>query len=233
MIPNFIYFVNLEDSHVCHNLGFVSTLLCASIAHFETFKEEHPVYRIEPDRLLNEINSLQTFLTPRLSLILTVCWRRNNYRVGIGQHNTKYFSEDYLDKIERIAILEIEFEKIRRQIDPQLPSRLMCIYLAEDNLDGRLMLQNMFFDKKHFFIVPVKIVKVNRLHIADPYWIDEYERTKNTSAIENYWKSIPFSKSPKYEYLLDGRIELIAPSDKENILKDFRERHIPQMKNRC
>ncbi len=232
MVPqDFIYFVDLDNFHVCHNLGITSTLACASIAHLESFNEIHPIYSVDPDKLLIETNSIQTFLSPRLLYVFMSCWNRNGLKVGIAMDRPRFYSHDYINRINRIAELEIEFEKVRRKINNDLPSRLMCIYLAEDNVDGRIMLQNMFHRKKSPCIVSVKIKSLLRLHRADSKWIDEYESTKNKLSIENYWKGISFDNRPQYEYLLEGEIELQRPEDREFILQDYILRHVPYMKN--
>lgn len=230
-MTDYIYFVNLDDFHVCHNLGFTSTLSCASIAHKETYKEEHPLYEINPDKILGQMNSIQTFISPRLSLVMQACWNRNGYKIGIGQSKIKFYSNEHVGRINRVAEIEIQFEKIRRKINTDLPSRLICLYLAPDCIDGRIMLQNMFFDKKSFYIVSVKISRWLRFHKADSDWISEYEKSKDITSIENYWKGISFSDNPQYEYLLDGTIELLNNDDKENILQHNIIKHIPDMKN--
>lgn len=222
----FIYFVNLDDFLVSHNLGFTEKLSCPSISHFISYNEEHPLYNIEPDNLLSEIGEMQTFLTPRLTYVYISHLHNKGLKVGVGLTNTIYYPEIEIERIINIANLEIEFEKIRKKINPNLPSRLMCIYLAEDDLDGRIMLNNMFHKRRNFLIVPVKIEFVLRFHKADSKWVEVYEKTKEKKAIENYWNGKTYDKNPQYEYLLDGGIELLNLTDKEKIFNDYKLRHI-------
>lgn len=225
MIPNFIYFVNLEDHLASHNLGFTSILTSPTLSHIESYKEEHPAYTIDPNRMLTEINAIKGFGAPRLMYVIQTCWLNNGLKLGIGVENTKFHTDADSTKIRNIAELEIEIEKIRREINSNLPSRLVCLFLAEDNYDGRIMLQNMFYNKKSFCIVPVKIICSLRLHRADSKWIEEYEKTKDKVAIENYWKGVTLDNNPQYEYLLDGQIKLLNTEDKEYILNDHKIRH--------
>jgi hypothetical protein len=228
--PQFIYFVNFDDFLVCHNFGFTNHVTSSSIAHQETYKEEHPIYTIDPERLISDINSIQTFLTPRLTCILLACWHKKGLKIGVGQINTKYYTQEQVEKILKIAELEIEFEKVRRQVNVNLPSRLICIFLAEDSIEGRVMLQNMFFNRKNFCIVSVEIVHALRFHRADSKWVDIYEKTGDKIAIQNYWNGINSDSRPQFEYLLDGQIRLTDPIDKECIFNDYLLRHVPNMK---
>jgi hypothetical protein len=225
MVPDFIYFVNLDDFLVSINFGNTSKLSSSTLAHIESYKENHPVYSVDPDKMLTDMDALKGFASPRLSYVKQACWLKNGFKLGIGVENTKFYSDADHAKIIRIAELEVEIEKTRRKINPQLPSRLICLFLAEDDYEGRTMLKNMFFNKRSFCIVPVKIICAIRFHRADSKWIDEYERTKDKVAIENYWEGIPFDKNPQYEYLLDGQIELLNSEDKEYILTDYKIRH--------
>ena len=84
----------------------------------------------------------------------------------------------------------------------------------------------MFYNKRNFLIVPVTIKIALREHKADSKWIRIYEETKDKAAIENYWNGITFDNNPQFEYLIDGQIELINPKDKEDILLEYKKRHI-------
>lgn len=225
MIPDFIYFVNLDDHLASYNLGITSILTTPTVSHIQSYKEEHPAYTIDPNRMLTEMNAIRGFGAPRLMYVIQTCWLNNGLKLGIGIENTKFYTDTDSTKIRTIAELEIGIEKIRREINLNLPSRLVCLFLAEDNIDGRVMLRNMFFNKKTFRIVSVRINFALRIHKADSRWIEEYERTKDKVAIENYWKGITLDNNPQYEYLLDGQIELLNSEDKEFILNDYKIRH--------
>jgi hypothetical protein len=88
------------------------------------------------------------------------------------------------------ADLEIEFERRRREINYGAPSRLSCIYLVDNDIDGKFILQNMFVGT---FKEP-KIVEVDIL---------------NDDCIVNYWAGIAFDAAhPSWEYLLEGTIQM-------------------------
>jgi hypothetical protein len=217
-MTNLIYFVNLDDILICHNLAFTKVAISSSLTHKTTLQRIHPVYTIEPEKMLTDINAFKdSFISPRLTYVMLSCWHRNNYKIGIGLEDTKWFSEGNVEKINKLAETEIAFEKVRRLVNSSLPTRLTCIYLAEDNLEGRTMLQNMFPSKKNFRIVPIKIRFCDKIHKADSKWISNYELTGDFLSIENYWKGLQFDDQPQFEYLLDGQIELADSEDSEYI----------------
>jgi nicotinamide mononucleotide adenylyltransferase len=188
-------------------------LTCSSLFHIEQYSEQHPIYVIDPDELLLNPSLLQSAVSPRMVDVLAF----SSYKSEIQNQNSE--QNEKMEKINKIAGLEVEFEKCRRQITSKLPSRPISIFLAEDNLDGRIMLQNMFNSKRNIRIVSINITCMLRFHKADSKWVNIYEETSDKTAIENYWKGISFDNKPQYEYLLDGQIELKSILDKE-ILKE-------------
>ena len=219
---NFIYFIDLTEPIVCLNLINTNQLSSPSLTHYNTYKTEYPLYNINLDDLLTDINLTQFgFVSPRFQYILISNWATNGLKVGIGTINTKYYSDSDINRIHRIAKLEVEFEKIRRKVNSTLPSRLTCIYVAEDNIDSRNMLRNMFFNKKKFLIASVDLVSI-KSHKADSKWISDYENTGNISSIEKYWKGSDFDNKPQYEYLIEGIVSLSKKEDREYIKQEFK-----------
>lgn len=221
-MTNFIYLVDLDEPLVCMNLINTKQLTSPYIAHYSTYKTEYPIYNIELENLLTDINSTQIgFCSPRFQYIILSNWSRNGLKVGIGMTDTKFYSQTDIDRINRIAELEIEFERVRRKINKNLPSRLSCIFLAEDNIDGRLMLKNMFFRKTNIHIANVEVGVCLCNHKADSKWIEEYEKTNSIKSIENYWNGIHYDNFPQFEYLVEGTVLLKTESDYEFIKNNF------------
>lgn len=218
---SYIYFVNLEDFLVSHNFAVTNTISSPSITHISTHNTEHPIYSVTLDKLLMDLDLIKGFINPRISKVLLSCMHNNGLKIGIGVENTKFYTDQEVEKINDLANLEIEFERIRRQIAPKAPSRLICLYLAEDSHDGRTMLKNMFYYRTDFKIVEVEILCNLKFHKADTKWIDDYLASKSLKAIENYWKGIHYDSRPQYEYLLDGQIALRRSEDKNEIYKDY------------
>ena len=219
MERKFIYFINLDDVLVTLNFGKTGMISSPSLAHLSTYGSLHPIYNLDLDEWLKNPYSFSGFSSPRMSNIGITSMVENGFKLQYGINNPKPVSERQLNKSKLITDIEIEFEKIRREISPYAPSRLVAIYLAEDNYDGRTMLKNMFSKKTNFKIVPVKITCNFLFHKADSQWITEYGKTGDKSAIENYWNGLLFNKNPEFEYLVDGNIELIDIEDKIELEK--------------
>lgn len=217
----FIYFIDLDDPLVCMNFINTNQVTSPSLAHYETYKTEYPLYEKDLDNILLDINSTPIgFASPRFQYIILSRWVTNGLKIGIGTNNTKFYTDSKVERIHRVANLEIEFERLRREIDLNLPSRLSCIYVAEDNIDGRIMLQSMFFYKRNFYIAQVNIAAL-KLHKADSKWISAYEEQQNKCFIENYWRGLNFDESPHYEYLVEGIVHLKNEHDREAVKLGF------------
>jgi hypothetical protein len=100
---------------------------------------------------------------------------------------------------------ELEFEVARRTIAPQAPSRLSCLWLAEDSTKGRAMLEDIFCNSDLHFL-QVSIVGADQLHKGDWNLWQGYFQKANPLSAEKYWRSETSSAEPRWEYLLDGAI---------------------------
>lgn len=110
----------------------------------------------------------------------------------------------------KIADLEIEFEKGRRIHNYGAPSRLSCLYLAEDDLDSREMLRGMFanvFSRPK--IINVEILNQMEIVQVDHKWVNKYFDEPNKDYIKKYWTGIPYNEDfPSWEYLIEGTITM-------------------------
>lgn len=212
MEEDYIYLVDLDDFLVCQNISNTCTVTSILPVHYHTYKSLHPIYYLDLEKLLYDLNESRVgFSTPRFGYITIANWHNNGLKIGLKDRFNNHipYSQSEIERILRIAHLEIEFERIRRQINPLLPSRLSSIYLADNSIDGKTMLKNMFWNKKqNFLIEEVKINYACLIHRADYRWIEEYENDKREIFIENYWLGREYNSIPSFEYLLEGQIEL-------------------------
>jgi hypothetical protein len=116
----------------------------------------------------------------------------------------------YEQIVVKKADLEIEFERRRREINYGASSRLSCVYLVDNDIDGRTVLQNMFvgtFGRP--IIVDVDILNNMELTKCDHHWLQKYYDEPKDEYIVNYWTGVPLNdKFPSCEYLLEGTIFL-------------------------
>lgn len=221
-MDDYIYFIDLDDYLLCRNLANTKMLTSVFPIHYQTYKTIHPIYELDLDKVLFDKSESQIgFNSPRFNYIILANWHNNGLKIGFKENEEFYFySETEISRILRVAQLEIEFERIRRQINQLLPSRLSAIYLANDNFEGRTMLKNMFYNKKkNFLIEKFKITHQMLFHKADYRWVEEYEKDKKEIYICKYWLGINYDSMPSYEYLLEGQIE-IQSQEALNIIND-------------
>ena len=141
---------------------------------------------------------------------------RNGGHVGIGQINTKWINREDRDRIITIGNVEIEFERVRREMFPTSVSRLSCLWVADDNQIGDAHIRTML--GPNIFILKVKIPAAVNVTKVNTLWFDAYLRENKREFIENYWKSISTDNGPQtWEYLVDGTIEVIDEHDIEYI----------------
>ena len=218
----YIYLIDLDEYLLCRNLAKANCIISPFLIHYKTYKKIHPIYYLDLNKVLFDKKESQIgFSSPRFYYITLANWYNNGLKIGYKENNKFHlYSENEINKILRVAQIEIEFEKIRRKINPLLPSRLSSIFLANDDFDGRTMLKNMFFNrKKNFIIEKVKITHKFLFFKADYRWIVEYEKEKEEIYIYKYWLGENYDSIPSYEYLLEGRIELLSNEGKTKVIE--------------
>ena len=146
-------------------------------------------------------------VTPRFA---NVCIETALLRQGIqivnGYGEETHYSQETKKLKIKYADVELEFEKVRREQFPEQVSRLTCIYLADRNSEGRKLVQEML--GVHVEIMDVKIVYQLAISKVDVDWFDCYIGEPSEDYIIQYWKGLPKTDAPKWEYLLDGMIEI-------------------------
>lgn len=213
----FIHAIDPDDTMAVHSLGLIKSLTSAEYG--PRAPDGRSIRDIPLDELAR-VTSLGT-MSPRAAwYVWAAAIIRGGGHVGIGvePYPTRWATKDAEEKFVRIGDMELEFEKVRRALAPNAPSRLSCLWIAEDSPAARSGVEKMFGGRRK--ILKVRVPHAQRLVNADHAWIDEYMNTSDLSAIENYWKSVPHPAHEFWEFLLDGRIEL-DPSEDTPELADF------------
>ncbi|WP_423148472.1 hypothetical protein [Rubrolithibacter danxiaensis] len=221
------YFINLSDHLVCVNFIRTNGLVSPSLYHMITYKEEYPLYNSDLKKLVTDLEYEPIgFASPRLAILKYSKVANNGYKLAQGEEvPVKWLPDNVVNRYHKIAQLEVEFERIRRLIAPNAASRLSAIFLAADNLDGRLMLQNMFNSFTSFLIAPIEVKYIHRIHKADSKWIAHYEQSPSEQLILSYWLGAPSDNEPQYEYLIEGIVQLKNLEDREHIKSETSKIH--------
>ena len=127
-----------------------------------------------------------------------------------------------------IGNLEIQFERARRIWKPTAPSRLSCLFLVENNDDGRATLGSMFsssFNQPKTIEVDT-LPGIREIMRFDSRWVDEYLANPSEQALRDYWEQEPFNPMiPSWEYLLEGSIICTNNFQRQEVAEYVRINH--------
>jgi hypothetical protein len=147
--------------------------------------------------------------------VWAAAWVRRGAHVGIGTENTRWLSQDKLERVLRLEDIELAFEEARRRQLPEGPSRLASLYLADDSDRGRAYVHRML---EAVFILRVTVPWALRVARVDTKWFDLYCQESKTESLQNYWAAVAFdTTSASWEYLVDRMIQVSEPADIEYI----------------
>lgn len=127
-----------------------------------------------------------------------------------------YRAQGILQRSLNVWNHEMDFENLRRKIAPDKASRLACIWVAEDSSYGRNLLGTML--QHSFFIARVAVASF-RFTKADVSWFESYcLEEQDPDFIKKYWSGEE-SACPRWEFLLEGMIQMIEPKEVEHLQK--------------
>ncbi|MHB8280648.1 MAG: hypothetical protein ACYDIA_23840 [Candidatus Humimicrobiaceae bacterium] len=213
--------IDLNDWYPCYSLSLCGKITSPSIytALSNTTLVPDNINNIPISSLRDDLNINYGFMTPRTSrCVVMAALIRKGINVGLGVNNTKWYSSKQKEHFLYMGDVELRFEEIRRIISPEAASRLTCIWLADNTIEGKNHIKNMLGDD--IYIIKVKILHELRFSKVDSLWFDEYCNNPKDEYIKNYWNSIPLKDdSTSWEYLLEGVIEMIDDEDRNFIQK--------------
>jgi len=196
----YLHCIDLSDKLKC--LNFCSTGVIHSLLPVQlVISDKRPNLRdvaIEVLRNCTEEN-INGLTSPRMIYV---------YQRSIFNNLKRTLTPDE-ERFIKIGDLEIAFEEARRKHNYGAPSRLSCLYLVEDNDDGRCVLKEMFgqvFGNPE--ILEVSILDNMELMRFDYRWIDLYFKDPQAEYLKNYWEQKTYNNMPSWEYLLEGSIRM-------------------------
>ncbi|MEZ8095616.1 hypothetical protein ACED51_16080 [Photobacterium swingsii] len=207
---NFIHAIDLYDFYPCHNIGIDGKLMSPGFLSkadpdgIGQFQKQITDFSIEQLKLGHAGLGV---ITPRFANVcIETALLRQNKPVINGYGDETLYSDETKELKIKYADAELAFENIRREQFPEQVSRLACIYLAERTDEGRSLVQEMLGD--HVEVMDVKIVHLFALSQVDVSWFDSYIDEANDEFIVKYWNGQAQTDAPKWEYLLEGMIEI-------------------------
>jgi hypothetical protein len=114
-------------------------------------------------------------------------------------------SDEVADRITRLANYELAFETGRRVHAPDAPSRLSCIYLAPNTIDGRRYATQMA--TMTGFVLAVRVPLAIWWARVDARWLGDSLDLPDEDRVGGYWSGRAMLEGAEaWEWLVDGVI---------------------------
>lgn len=227
----YFHAVDLTNGFVCNNLRVAGGKLyspdCLALLEPGGLGSAHTSLRDTPIEILRHTPP-PGVVTPRSAQVISVAaLRRRGTPVWQGDRLLPY--EDRGSEL-RISEQEVAFESVRRRVAPQAASRLSCLWVAEDSDAGRENIAAMMEEEEELGTPPRHVVRVRvpcalRFTRVDVAWWDAVvwqadERIVEDCAVQ-YWSGRARKpEAPRWEWLVEGVIELVDSIDFEVVQRD-------------
>lgn len=188
--------INLDDWLACHNFSLAGKVTSLEIANLHFSGSGASVKTMDLDAFRRREVS-PGMLSPRFA---------NRILTPLA----------LTGRLDAMGEIEVAFEAKRRLLAASAPSRLSCMWLAEDSEAGRSHIRTMFSAIPRLLIVNVRTSFILALFRADTGWFDHYIHDPNDAFISNYWSGLN-CPGGAWEFLLDGSVELVDSRDLVNL----------------
>ncbi len=200
----FLHAIDLNNRGTCEyivNNGSINSLFAS------TFGTSQPsgYYFITLDDYLNHSDDIfKGAINPRCKILYLASLIRKRKKVYVdGKPLSSGQKEYYL----RLSEIELSFEAVRRDIAPKAPSRLTCLYLADNSKEGQDNIDAMLSSFKRPLTLEVNILQPYfGFHYADNRWLEAYAENPQPDFIQNYWLRKAFDDKQVWEFLLEGSV---------------------------
>ncbi|UQY32907.1 DUF2441 domain-containing protein [Pseudomonas fulva] len=217
-----IHAFNPEEPLSCNNLSLMELIgsptfysqIDAGIADAHC-----PVEALSLEAIAN--CDFRSVITPRAIMFMKGFMLARGMRVTDGYGSQLGFSEAQQNHWIGVYRNELRFEELRRNHAPQCPSRLGCIWAAEDSVEGRAVLDGMFGSDHRRIIVRIEIHHALNVFRADASCFDRFCTTQDDDFARMYWQGETLTS--QWEYLIDGAIRVIDPEALNLLLNRCRE----------
>jgi hypothetical protein len=163
---------------------------------------------------------------PRLLGVIQAAMIRSGMTVGMGAPPYPFhpFPPDLCDRIVRIADMELLLERIRRETAPGAPSRLSCIWLADNTTEARTWISQMFGAQT--LIVPIRVEAALATVRLDARWLPASPLDVDEDLAAGYWSGQARTDDPAWETLVEG---IVCCDDEEGraLLRAYVQRYPP------
>jgi hypothetical protein len=213
---SFLHGVDLSNRVLVHNISISGRLLTTDVMGVGD-PGLAATHRIIDEISVGELASTGlagNVLAPRaVKYFVPAAILESGQRLMNGYGELVEFSEGRVRRILETRDIELVFEEGRRRFAPSAPSRLACIWLAEDSYEGRGAIRSMVHGA---FIADVKVPFCARVAVADASWFNDYLNGAGPNVVEKYWTG-EAHREPCPEILVEGVVEFTNAEQLEHI----------------
>ncbi|HET9592297.1 MAG TPA: hypothetical protein VFP17_05205, partial [Solirubrobacterales bacterium] len=190
-LPPLVHGFTAEDWLACWNMQRAGTLVNLDFANEIEFQK--PGIRCLAMEDLRNGSFGEVDFTPRMLCLWQAAMIRSGGWIGEGvpPYPTRKASKQESERVVRQAGVELRMEEARRHLAPNAPSRIGCLYLAEDSAAGRNMVSRL--KGQDAFLMRVRVKYCLRVARADSQWLDE---NAGDEEIAGYWRGDPRNDDP-------------------------------------
>lgn len=215
---DFIHAIDLNNFITCHNLklnGCLSTPNLLALADKGVGEMHQSIDKTSIEQLSRGYIKPGA-VTPRaIGEVVRGGILRSGQDILNGFDQVEQMSKETRRDAIACSDAELFFESVRREVAPDSPSRLSCLFLAERTDSGLKMLQSMF--GKDRYILNVEIIIQLKMSRVDSAWFDDYFHSKNEDNAVNYWLGKQMNDEECWEYLFDGAFKVADQEQLEYI----------------
>lgn len=226
--PTFLHAIDLENPIVCYQIFatgkiYAPETVVAMTPEFAELKANS--VRTTPLDVLRNHFDLNIPVTPLAGERLTAAAMiRCGYKLGIGDPIHTWLKDDEMNTIIEQSELELQLERVRREVCPHAASRLCCLWVVPNRPENEILLQKMLGE--HITILRVTIPIIQRFSMADAHWLVRYCYEQREEFLKSYWK-LESTESPVWECLVEGVLEV---SEEDRKLVAEKGSHLRKLK---
>ncbi len=192
-----------------NNMGLEGSLFAFEMLSVQRPSDFPSVRDLPLESLRDWENVPAMVVTPRTKPFLMARMVRELRQSG-GSPQSVGMTDEQAAQGDRLCAFELEFERARRELRPDAPSRLSCLYVAADDAEGRAYAQMMA--TAHGFVMHVEVPWAVRVARLDSHWLGADLVVPTLEHLAGYWSGEPMpGREPRWEWLVDGVIHCTKP----------------------
>lgn len=224
-LSGYVHGVRVSADERRWNIALAGTLISADAAAAaeDWSTDQHMPVRNVPIEVLRQAHSIVGALESRGIALIQASMLRAGVNVGWGVPPYPFapMTSEQQEAVLGQAEFELRLEGTRREKSPGAPSRLSCIWIADDDVEGRNYVHELVGIDA--FLLPVQITFALRLARLDIRWLSGDVSGLADEQLLGYWSGAPSSDQPLWETPVDGAIRCTDDHELQRLRIHVRE----------